>query len=279
MLGSNVCEYIKNEFQIIGGYLNKVPCITGIDKVLFDIKDHNICSTEIKKINPDVVIHCAALADMDFCEINPKIAYEINSEGTENILKSIDKECHFIYISTDNIYNNGFKYNKENATNNITNVYGASKLEGEVYTKKLSNNYTILRTNFFGWDTVDRKKGLFHFVYNNLLVGNSVDLFQDVFFTPISIPYLIKGIKKIVNNNITGIYNIGGRERLSKYRFGISLADAFGLDQQLINPISIDKIGFIAKRPKEMSMNSNKIKKYVEIPNSVLEQLKNMNIL
>ena len=274
MLGSNLCISMNNKnFYITGSYFSNTPLKKDINFVSMDIRNGSICQEVIKKIHPDIVIHCAALTNMDLCEKNQKLAYEVNTIGTKNILESINKDCHFIFISTDNVYNNGIRFNKENSKNNITNIYGNSKLKAEELIQMSKIKNTILRTNFFGWHQGGLNAGLLHFIYDNLRQNKKINLFHDVYFTPISIPLLIKGLVKIINNEIIGIYNYGGNERISKHKFGIAVADVFQLDKKLINNISINEFNFLAKRPKEMSMDSTKISNHVNVPNTVLEQI------
>ncbi|NQU84336.1 MAG: SDR family oxidoreductase, partial [Mariniphaga sp.] len=266
MLGSNACLLMNNSFSITGTYFSNKPYLNNIKSIKLDIRNNELCKKEISSINPDIIIHCAAITDLDLCETNKKLAYDVNTDGTKNVLESINKNCHFIFISTDNIYNNGKQFNRENAKNNITNIYGDTKQKAEHIIMNSKIKHTILRTNFFGWHLAERETGFLNFVYNNLKNYNQITLFHDVYFTPISIPNLIIGLIEIIKHGITGTYNFGGHERLSKLDFGLLVADIFKLEKKLIIPISIDEKGFIANRPKEMSMDSNKISKYVSVP-------------
>lgn len=273
MLGSNACVLLKDTFYVIGTYLSKNPKLEGIKQIKLDITDKSSCKKIITKFNPNVIIHCAAITDLEKCESNKKMAYNVNTFGTKNIIECINKDCHFIFISTDNIYNNGKQFNRENAKKNITNVYGDTKLKAEQIIINSKLKYTILRTNFFGWHLADRKTGLLNFIYDNLNNHNEITLFHDVYFTPISIPNFIYGLIEIINRCITGTFNFAGRERMSKLDFGMIVAKIFDLDINLIVPISIDDKCFLAERPKEMSINSDKILDYVKIPKKISDQL------
>ena len=273
LLGASLCELLKSDYKITGGYYNNKPTIKGIDPIRFDISDKSSCKRILSKIKPDVILHCAAITNMDLCETDKKLAYDVNTYGTKNILESINKDCHFIFISTDNVYNNGKQFNRENAKKNITNVYGETKRKAEQIIKNSNCKHTILRTNIFGWHFAGRKTGLLNFIYENLKNHNEITLFHDVYFTPISIPNLINGLIEIINRCITGTFNYSGSERLSKLDFGLIVADVFKLDDNLINSISINEMNFKAKRPKEMSMSSSKISKYIKIPKKVHDQV------
>ena len=277
MLGSNICFVMNKNFNVTGTYLSNKPNISNIPMIKMDIRNKEECQKAINKINPDIVIHCAAITNMDLCEKDKKLAYDVNTYGTKNILESINRDCHLIFISTDNVYNNEKQFNRENAKKNITNIYGDTKRKAEKIIMGSSVNSTILRTNIFGWHLGGKKTGLFHFIYENLSNQNEITLFYDVFYTPISIPLFINGLKKIIEDRITGTFNFGGRERISKLEFGLIIADVFGLKESLIKPISIDEKPFLAKRPKEMSINSNKFQKYFTNYKDINSQIKDLS--
>jgi dTDP-4-dehydrorhamnose reductase len=278
MLGSNICFAFNNDFNVTGVYFSHVPRIHDIKIVNIDLRNKIICQNIIGLLDPNIVIHCAAITDLDMCETNHKLAYDVNMVGTKNIINSISDDCHFIYISTDNVYNSGKAFNQETMKKTPTNVYGLSKLKAEQMVEKYIKNYTILRTNIFGWHLLKINSGLLSFIYHSLISNNKTNLFKDVFFTPISIPFFINGLIQIIDKKLIGTFNFAGKERISKFDFGLKVADVFGLEKSLINPISIDEKCFIAKRPKEMSMNSSKISKYVPVPQTVIEQIVKLGV-
>ena len=273
MLGSNMGLLMNKEYSTIGSYNSKITNLNYLKTIKLDIRNKRECQNKIRKINPDVVVHCAAITDLELCEKNKDLAYDVNTVGTENVLEATSQKCHFIFISTDNIYCNGIKLNNEDADKKPRNIYGYSKLNAEKIILDSKKKSTILRTNIFGWHLLNKNKGLLSFIYNHLNNKKTITLFNDVFFTPISIPNFIKGIKVIIDNTITGTFNFAGQERLSKLEFGNKIADFYAFDKKLIVPISIDEKEFIASRPKEMSINSNKIAKYVKIPKTVYDQV------
>ena len=273
MLGSNMCLLMNINYNVTGTYFSNKPNINNIHMVKMDIRNKKQCQKVVKTIEPDIVIHCAAITDMDLCETNQTLAYDVNTFGTENILDSINKDCHFIYISTDNVYNNEKQFNREDSKLNPTNIYGESKQKAEQIIINSNNKYTILRTNIFGWHLLKQNTGLLNFIYNNLKEKKTTTLFKDVYFTPISIPIFIEGLKNIIDTEIFGMFNFAGIERISKLEFGLIIADVFGLDKSVITSMSIDEKGFIANRPKEMSLDSTNISNHVKLPKTVVEQI------
>jgi dTDP-4-dehydrorhamnose reductase len=273
MLGSNVCTAFNNIYSVTGTYNSCTSNISNTNNIKLDVSDKRSCKEVIAKIKPNVVIHCAAITDLEVCEVNTKLAFEVNAYGTKNVLDAIDRDCHFIYISTDNVYNNGKMFNREGAKKNTTNIYGETKRKAEQIIMKSKLKYTILRTNIFGWSHAENKSGFLNYIYDNLKDDNPITLFHDVHYTPIGIPDFVSGMAEIIIQSITGTYNYGGYERISKLDFGLIVADIFKLDKRLIIPTSLDEKHFIAQRPKEMSMDSRKIFQYIPQPKEVRKQL------
>ena len=137
------------------------------------------------------------------------------------------------------------------------NHYAKSKIKGECKIQKHCKDALIIRTNFFGWGTGYRHS-FSDFIINKLRNNETVDLFSDVFFTTILVSELSKITHLLINKNLSGIFNVVGGGRLSKYEFGIRLADCFGLNVNLINKIKINEKVNLVKRPKNMGLSNNK---------------------
>ena len=117
---------------------------------IFDITNTKMVKEIMNKISLDFIIHLAAYTNIDQAEDNPKLAYDVNQLGTRNIAKIAKKhDIPILYVSTDNVFDGNSKtpYKPQDATNPI-NVYGKSKLLGEMEIKKNTKKYYILRTSW-----------------------------------------------------------------------------------------------------------------------------------
>ena len=107
-----------------------------------------------------------------------------------------------------------------------------------------------------------------------------INLFTDIFFTPLYIRDFINIVFKLIQKKKNGIYNVSGSERISKYNFGIKLASEFNLNKKLIKKIKINKLNLV-KRPNDMSLSSKKLFKTLNIDKdyySIKNQLKRLKI-
>jgi UDP-galactopyranose mutase len=157
-------------------------------------------------------------------------------------------------------------YSEEDVTEPL-NVYGKTKLESERVCLANHKNTIIIRTNFFGWSPKEHKPTFAEWILNNLKEEKEIKMFKDVFFTPIEVSALAKAITRVFDSDYCGILNIAGKERISKYEFGIRLAKTFGFNSSLICPTSINDFNFKAPRQPDLSLS---VKKFEDLFSNTL---------
>ncbi len=234
------------------------------DKFKVDIRNIDSIKKCILQLKPDTIINCAANVDLDFLEKNEKQAIAINAIGAKNLaLVANQNDIRLIHISTDGIFD-GKKgnYSEEDIPNPV-NVYGKSKLMGEQLIQENSNNYVILRTNFYGYN--EQGKHLLNWVLTTLKQKKQLIGFDDILFTPLEISNLCMMIRDITMKNIHGIIHLASDKTISKYQFAIEAANVFQLDKNLIKKGSVEDLKLIAKRPKNTSLSNKKAKKFVSV--------------
>jgi dTDP-4-dehydrorhamnose reductase len=253
-LGSHLISELKKQgFQTYGaGFTNK--------NTSFNVDIRNIESVKnlFTKIQPNIVINCAALTDLDYLENNPKIAFDVNSEGPKNLaITCNEKNFRLIHISSDGIFDGKSQNYNEDSLPNPINVYGKSKFQGEIHVQQNMQNYLILRTNFFGHD--QNRNNLFTWIFNSLKNHKQIIGFNDVFFNPLELSTLSQLISKVLFLSDTGILNLSNDIVISKYEFALKIAHVFNFDIQLIKKGTIKDIDFIAKRPLNTSLSNKKV--------------------
>jgi len=219
-----------------------------------------------KKIQPKIVVNCIALTDLSLAEKDKDLAYELNITIAKNLATvCMENNSKFVHISTDSVFD-GKKgdYSEEDSTNPL-NYYAQTKLESEQEVKKILPNYLILRTNMYGLN-YRNKSSLLEWFYENLKKGQSITGFTDVFFNPLSTKNISKAIIELVEKNVEGLYHLSSFEKISKYEFGITTANVFGLNKELIKEGRIDDLNLFPKRPKDTSLNNDKISKILNVP-------------
>lgn len=262
-IGSKIIKYNKN-FECFG-IARKIKNSEHFYSV--DIREYEKVEEIIKKINPFVLIHTAALTNVDYCEENPEEAYAINSEGTKNLALACKKiNAKMIYISTDYIFDgNKGNYSEEDIPNPI-NIYGKSKLKGEYYVKEILENFLIFRISVpYGF--FERKLNFVTWVIENLKNNKEIKAIDDQFNSPTYADNLAKSIIQIIEDkkDSNGIYHLSGSERISRYEFAERICKIFNLDKNLIKKVKSNELNWKAKRPIDSSLNIEKAKKELKV--------------
>ena len=140
-LGQAFIKLFKSRYEIISSSRSKY----NKTDYFLDITDPILTKDLIATISPDIIINLAALTDVDLCEKKPELANSINFHGVQNLVNAFNGPI--IHLSTDYVFDGAKgQYSEEDATNPI-NEYGRTKLEGEQYLAKNSNDSLIIRTN------------------------------------------------------------------------------------------------------------------------------------
>lgn len=255
-LGSTIARRTAADFEVFGvDYSSKqVP-----NSLPLDIRNRQQVITSFQKIRPALVVHTAALVNVDYCQDHAEEAWMTNAEGTENVaIAAKEAGAKLVYISTDSVFDGKRGMYTEEDKPNPINIYARAKLEGEKRVKRHLADSLIVRTAFYGWSPSRSKASLAEWVISGLRQNEPRQMFTDVFFTPIFIDNLVEAIIDMHRRGLSGIYHVGGSERCSKYDFGLQIAGAFGLDRKLIEPISIEQAKLKAPRPKDVSLNVTK---------------------
>ena len=206
----------------------------------------------------------SAITSVDECEENKKKAKRVNYAIVKNISKVINLnklDTFIVQLSTDQLYNK-FEKNNENYKK-ITNYYSFTKYLAEKEAAKI--NSAILRTNFFGKGKNINRESFSDWIFNSLKSNKKINLADDIFFSPVSMISLCQIIEYIISKKIIGIFNIGSKNGLSKFEFGINFAKLLKLNTNLIKKVSYKKLKFKVKRPKDMRMQLRKFEKISSI--------------
>ena len=258
LLGNSLAYSFKEKNKVLGLYNSHPVTIDGAQTQKGDIASKSSIDGIIKRFKPDVLIHCASLTDVDFCELNKELTDNVNVFGTKVVRDSIGaSRTKLIYISTDSVFD-GVKGNFSEEDNvNPTNYYGMSKYKGEQEVLKRQGSL-ILRTNLFGWN-IQNKFSLAEWILHELLHKREIKGFKDVYFSSLYTFELAEILERVIAKDLTGIYNCASATSLSKYDFAMRIADKFDLDKSLIKPISVDDFHFKAKRGKNLTLNVSKL--------------------
>ncbi|MBM4174855.1 MAG: SDR family oxidoreductase [Ignavibacteria bacterium] len=218
--------------------------------VQLDISKRNEAKKVVLDFFPDIVINAAAYTNVDGCEDNKELAWNINVNGAKYLVEGCRVvDAKLIHLSTDFIFDgiNG-PYSELDKPNPIS-YYGRTKLGSENEIKIGGIPFTIVRTNVIYGIQKGIKKDFVQWVVENLREEKKINVVTDQMNNPAFVNDLADGIILTIDKKKPGIFNIGGIELISRYDFAGKIAEVFDLDKNLINPILTSQLNQKAKRP------------------------------
>jgi len=216
----------------------------------------------VKKKNISHIINFIGYTSVDGSEIYKKKSYKSNFEIVKVITQiSNEAKCKLIHISSDQVFSlKKGKKAKETDKKKILNFYSYTKKISEDFIIKKSENYLIIRTNFFGWSPRNRNTFVDK-IFNKSNNNQKIELWYDVFFTPVYCGVLCLIISKLLKiKNKKQIFHVSSNQILSKYMFGKKILKLFNKNSKKIIKINYKK-NCNVPRPKNMSLDNNKILK------------------
>ena len=211
---------------------------------------------DIKEImhdfTPDVVVNLAAMTNVDQCEKERKLCWEVNVEAVEHLARCcLHSSTKLVHVSTDFVFDGENGPYREGDRPEPVNFYGKSKLAAENAVRKAGlRNWAIARTVLvYGTGHDLGRSNIVLWVINQLSQGNTIRVVDDQWRSPTYAPDLAQGLHKLVRYDKRGVYHLSGREFISVYDLAITIANVFDLDTSLIERTDSTSLNQKAKRP------------------------------
>ena len=257
LLGAHLMASLSRRYEVRGVDRHPWWGDEPQDILLGDLESPEFLRDMVEATAPSILIHCAALANVDACEQDPARAHASHVLLTRRLVQAAPAGCLVVYISSDGVLQGDAPFMTEEHQPLPRTVYGRSKLQGEQEVSRAAKNHLIVRTNFYGWSS-GRKTTFGEWLYGALERREPITLFTDFFFTPIYVMDFVERLTRLVEGPHRGVVHLGGRDRLSKHAFGLLMAEVGGFSTAHIKTGSIDQMPSPAQRPKDMSLKSDR---------------------
>lgn len=228
-----------------------------------DVTDHDQTINVLSLAQPDVVIHTAAMTQVDQCETERDLCWKANVTGVENLVEACEKNnTHLVHVSTDFIFDGSYGPLDETAIPKPVNFYGESKLAGEQVIQKSKITWAILRTVLVFGVTPDlSRSNIVLWVKKSLEEGKSIYVVNDQWRTPTLAEDLAMGCYLAASKKATGIYHVSGEEMMTPFDIATQTAEFFKLDKSLIKPADSSTFKQPAMRPPKTGFIITKAKR------------------
>ena len=272
LIGSTFVQYAKDFYDLCMTTHTTSLSETNFNTINVDLLENaNKIIDLIADYKPNYIIHCVAFPNVDFCENNQDLANILHVDRTKDIAQiSYEIGSKLIYFSTDAVFdgNSSKKYNETDLPNPLSH-YGKTKLKAEKILLDYEIN-TILRTTVvYGWHPRSR---FTKWIINSLKNNQKVGAFVDQHNTPTLVDDIAKVILKIIEKDLTGLYNAVGTTCLSRNEFALKIAKKFELNEKLIIPTSSDEQKQLALRPKNGCLDNSNLENIIDFKFSNIDE-------
>jgi len=239
-LGANVARSLRRSHDVTGlvrdsGELPWCPRVARAD-----LLDAGAVHRAVAEAEPEVIVHCAALADHRRCEEDEELAMRVNAQASGELAgAACEVGADFVYVSTDAVFSGERGWYGEDEQVSPANAYGRSKAAGEQAVLAAHPAAVIARTNFFGWSP-SGQRSILEFFVRELSAGHRVPGFVNYTVTSLFIEDVVSSIETIVASGERGVFHVVARDALAKVDFGRLVAREFGFEESLIDPVEMD---------------------------------------
>jgi dTDP-4-dehydrorhamnose reductase len=256
LVGTQIVKDLIQNHEVFSCYNDQEP--THGKPIKLDLTNLDDIKNILHKINPDRIIHLAAMTNVDNCETEKDLASKINVDATKILAKEASKiGTFFLYVSTDYVFDGKQGMYKEEEKTNPLGFYGKSKLGGELALNNLASSWCIARTSTpFGIHKT--KKSFPLWVKESLESKKEISVLTDQFTSPTYVPNLSKMLIEVATKQIVGTIHLAGASRISRFQFAEMIAEKLSLDKSLLKPIKTEEMNWKAQRPRDSSLDVSK---------------------
>lgn len=267
LLGQTIYKNLQKKFFVQKENIYAVS--RGSNRISY-IPDNQFISWDLtrKEIDwphlPDrdsVLIHCAAMTNVDECEKKQHLAYQCNVEASRNLAAFANQQnCKFIFLSTDFVFDGSKGIYEENDPPNPVNYYGKTKMWAEQSVLEEKPDTIIVRTIVvYGHGIGLSKKNIVEFILEKLLNNQPVTLVQDQYRMPTYVEDLADAVIKLSQSGLKGIFHVSGGEQMSIADMGRKIAGYLNKPIDLISPVDSNYFANMAPRPPKTGFSLKKI--------------------
>ena len=237
--------------------------VRSLSRADLDLTNHAAVERAWRLLKPDAVIHCAALSRTKDCEQHPNLARRINVEATAYLAR-LSKDIPFIFLSSGEVFDGRAGWYHETDEPKPINFYGKTKCEAEQLVLQ-NPRHTVVRIVLTAGTSQNGDRSFVEDMCRAAKGGKSVTLYADEYRCPLPAGAIARAIWELVRKVESGLFHLGGHERLSRWEIGQALLPWYPeLQDRLVKGCASDHTG--APRPADLSLNCEKIQGRLSFP-------------
>lgn len=258
-VGYNFQEKLSKDYKVFAHYNRNKFVKRKCTPCRFDLADSKALHNVFDEIKPHIVIHSAAISNVEDCEKNPSLAFKINRDITGKIAELCSEHnSKLVFLSTDIVFDGKKGNYVETDEVNPLNAYASSKAEAEEEIKRKIDDYLILRISLTYGLKNPKYKSFLDKMIDSLKDGRELNLFTDQIRCPNYAEDVAEIMLRLIEKKQKGIFHCAGPQALSRYEIGKIVVDTFNLDERKIKPVKVDEYQLPFKNGRDCSLNCQK---------------------
>ena len=230
-----------------------------------DVRDFNNFKTVVLDYNPDIILHLAALTDLEYCEENKRNAYLTNTIAVENaVVLSKKVDATLVYISTAGIFDGKQDIYDDWDSPNPINVYGRSKYLGELFVEKNTDKYFVFRAGWMMGSGPEKDKKFIQKIMRQIRGGKKeLNVIDDKLGTPTYTYDFAKNVIRMLKTDLYGVYNLVCDQDCSRFDVAVEILKILELEEEInIKKVSSDFFAeeYFAPRPASEKLICTKLR-------------------
>lgn len=263
LVGSRLCRKLADAGHEVVALGRGAPRSQGAGQwVSVDLTEQPAVERAIADAAPEVILHAAAMTDVDGCERDPRGAWAANVDATANVARAAsDVGAHLVAVSTDYVFDGDAGPYAEDAVPNPRGAYARTKLAAEHAALTLAPGAAVARTAVvYGWPMA-AKANFGAWLAMTLAEGKQVRLFRDQWVSPSLADNVAAMLIELGERKLGGIWHTAGADVVDRLTFGLRLCEVFGFDPALVVPGTLAEARLASPRPAKSGLAIDKARR------------------
>ncbi len=284
-LGQALCTVLAEEYELVGTYFRNLPQNQAVAWQCINLLETNKITSLVKRIQPDAIVHLAAISNTTFCEQHPALSHHINVYTTVALAEAATAlQIPLLYTSTDLVFNgHSAPYSEDDFAYPISQ-YGQQKQLAEELLLGDFERTLVLRLPLLFGKAPDYASNFFTRSVAQLQAGEPVEAFADEYRSMLSHFAASRGIAQALRYALSAVpawaekerlFHLGAAEGYSRYAFMQQVAEQLGVDQRLVKSSQQEEAPHAHTRPTDVRLDSQLAQRILGFdPPSLAEQLR-----
>lgn len=262
LLGGRLARLLHERGLEILAIQRDRPAPYGPRTVSLDLLQGTALERVLDEERAQAVVHAAVLGRADQCEADPRLAQAVNADLPGRVARLCrERGLRLVALSTDLVFDGTRAPYRECDATRPLSVYGRTKRDGEQVVLDASANAVVARVTLVSGRGHGSRGTATESIAWSLRKGQAVHLFSDEYRTPVDAESLADAVERLLGSPSTGLFNLGGPERLSRHELGLRVARVLGLDPSPIVAARQADHGGPDSRPPDVSLDSSRARR------------------